>query len=151
MRIIKAEDNHLSTLMSWFKNQQEVTQWGGPHVLITDDVQALKESIQWSFYASYALLSESGEIVAFGQFYEREHRCHIARIAVCPNHRGQGLVAKLINQMIKVGTQSLNVEQSSLFVWPDNKSAIKAYQKLGFIISDYPNGLGFDDCLYMVK
>jgi len=70
---------------------------------------------------------------------------------VSPKHRGKGVVGALINAISNYGEQKFNVSASSLFVLEDNHAAIKAYKKLGFILSEYPATMPIQDCWYMTK
>jgi len=73
------------------------------------------------------------------------------RLVVNPKCRGKGLITDLIKGISLQGTKALSVTACSLFVLAHNKSAIKAYQKAGFILADYPDEIPTENCLYMVK
>ena len=70
---------------------------------------------------------------------------------VNPKFRGKGIITTLIKHISEQGTKVLNVTGCSLFVLSHNKSAVKAYQKTGFLLADYPDEIPLADCLYMVK
>ncbi|MGY8898864.1 MAG: GNAT family N-acetyltransferase [Paraglaciecola sp.] len=81
----------------------------------------------------------------------RENRCHLGRLVVNPAHRGQGIAATLIANLAVKGKKELKVTSCSLFVFSDNISAISAYQKLGFVKTQYPTDMPLADCIYMVS
>jgi len=56
----------------------------------------------------------------------------ISAIAVLPNYRKRGIGQKLVKKLIS-HLKSKRWKKVSLYVKPDNVSAIKLYQKLGFI------------------
>ncbi|MGB0495041.1 MAG: GNAT family N-acetyltransferase, partial [Kangiellaceae bacterium] len=95
--------------------------------------------------------SNDGNLLAFGQYYLRLGRCHLGRLVVNPELRGQGIAYHLINQLSEIGMSDLNTNSCSLFVFERNKNAIQAYAKLGFSVADYPEKMIMENCLYMVQ
>jgi ribosomal protein S18 acetylase RimI-like enzyme len=89
--------------------------------------------------------------LAFGQYYLRLGNCHLGRLIVNPNFRGQGIASHLINQLSTLGRSDLRTDSCSLFVLGHNKSAIKVYTKLGFSMADYPEEIPLKNCFYMVQ
>ena len=65
--------------------------------------------------------------------------------------RGRGVARQLIAQLCARGMDQLDADECSLFVMQQNTSAIRAYKKSGFDFSTYPDGVGIEDCLYMVR
>lgn len=56
-------------------------------------------------------------------------------VATLPEYRGKGLLKELIKEAEKVAMQK-KVSEMQIQVWKMNDNAIKAYQKLGFVIVD---------------
>ena len=151
MLLVKPSDNHIQALMSWFTNEKELADWSGPNFRFPYDFSSFSEDLKLNTFCSFALLSsDKNDVLAFGQYYQRIGRCHLARLIVNPTFRGQGIAAQLIQKIIKTGSKELNVIECSLFVFNHNKQAIKAYVKQGFSVVDYPEKLALDNCLYMV-
>lgn len=150
MQLIKPQFEHIQLLMSWFTSEQELTHWGGPGFRFPFDQDTFCEDLKLDTLGSYGLLSE-GQLIAFGQFYNRLNRCHLGRLVVNSEFRGQGVASELIQRLCELGLEELNVKECSLFVIEDNKSAIRAYEKFGFKFTDYPEKLEFQNCLYMIK
>lgn len=151
MKLAEVSDVHLVQLMSWFENEAQLTMWSGPNFRYPFTESTFKKDLKLSTLSSYSLLSPQGELLAFGQYYLREKRCHLGRLVVNPVKRGQGIVATLIAKLTVKGKEHLQVNTCSLFVFEDNSNAIHAYQRLGFKQSEYPTDMPLIDCIYMVS
>lgn len=148
MKLIVVTDEHLVELMQWFDSEDKLKQWSGPDFRYPFDLQSFKQDLSLATHPSY-VLTDNNQVFAFGQFYLRKNRCHLCRLAVNPDFRGQGIVNKLITELMVVGKDKLNVNECSLFVLQDNKSAITAYQRFGFKFAKYSGEMEADNCLYM--
>lgn len=151
MKLIKPQSNHIAEMMSWFSCEQELTDWSGPNFRFPYDLISFSEDLKLNMLSSFVLLSSKSEFLAFGQYYKRLDKCHLGRLIVQPEFRGQGLASKLIGYLSEVGLKELAVKQCSLFVLSHNIAAIKAYEKFGFSFADYPDEIELNHCLYMVK
>jgi len=151
MRLDTVEKKHLLIVMKWFTNEQELNVWSGPNFRYPFDLNSFSEDLNMESLNSFVLIDNQENILAFGQYYLRLARCHLGRLVVNPNHRGQRVAEQLMIKLLQVGSKDLAVSESSLFVYEHNQVAIKAYQAFGFIISVYPGKLPLEHCLYMVK
>lgn len=142
--------SHLKQMMTWFDSEKALQDWGGPFFRYPFDKESFAEDLNLDAIKSYSLVSEQGELLAFGQYYQRIGRCHLGRLVVNPAHRGKGLVAILIRKLTQLGLAELKVPDCSLFVYLDNHSAISAYQKLGFEFAEYPEEIALKHCGYMI-
>lgn len=152
MHLVTAYDKYIVELMQWFESEYELRLWSGGDFNYPFDLASFKRDACIHSLCSKVLLSATGELLAFGQYYLRLGHCHLARLVVNPHMRGQGLVAVLIEELSRVGKCELGVLSScSLFVMADNTPAIKAYSKLGFKFAAHPKPMTIDNCLYMLK
>ena len=151
MTLIQATDQHLTELMSWFSNEEELSIWSGPNCRFPFDVTSFKHDIKFESLKSFVLMSNENKLLGFGQYYLRLGRCHLGRLVVNPQCRGQGMITYLIQELSSLGKADFNVETCSLFVLEHNQSAIRAYTKLGFFMADYPEEMQLENCLYMIK
>jgi len=151
MRLNTVENKHLLTVMKWFTNEQEFNLWSGPNFRYPFDLESFSEDLNMESLSSFVLVDDEENVLAFGQYYLRLARCHLGRLVVNPSHRGQGLAAQLMTQLLQVGSKALAVSESSLFVFEHNQAAIKSYQSFGFNFTPYPDELPLENCLYMVK
>jgi ribosomal protein S18 acetylase RimI-like enzyme len=140
----------MDTLMTWFSSAAETRVWGGPQFRYPFSADTFREDCRWPGLASYVYCEPDGNMSAFGQYYERERRIHLARLVVAPDRRGTGLGQRFIYALIQVAVEQLPLPELSLFVYPDNLAAIQCYRALGFHISESPPTQAIaDKCLFM--
>lgn len=151
MQLNNINDDHITELMSWFTNEQQLKQWSGPNFDYPFTVESFKRDLRMESLSSFVLLNDDNQFVAFGQYYLRLNCCHLGRLVVKPTLRGKGIITQLIQTLEKSGKQKLGVKSCSLFVLADNEAAIAAYQKSGFSLATYPEAIPLDNCLYMTK
>ncbi len=151
MRLTKPSDANFIELMSWFSTEEELSIWSGPGFRYPFDLNSFKSDLKLDVIKSFSFVSNERELLAFGQYYLRLDKCHLGRLVVNPNFRGQGIASCLIQELRALGKSDLKTDSCSLFVLKHNKSAIQAYTKLGFSVADYPDEIPLENCLYMVK
>jgi len=151
MNLIPATTLHIDHLMPWFTSEQQVTIWAGPNFSFPFSKESFLQMIKWQELTSFSLVNDSGELLAFGQFYQRLNCCHLGRLVVNPLMRGKGLGKTLVNELSLKGMENLKLVKLSLFVLADNKAALSLYLSLGFSLQTYPDNIDLTNCLYLVK
>ncbi len=151
MELREANKADCLLLMSWFEDKAALQIWSGPNVRYPLNQESFTEDIQLAKLDSYILEDEDNNLVAFGQFYERLGRCHLGRLVVNPIYRRQGFGELLIKKLGQKGQSTLGLKGLSLFVLKTNKVALALYRKMDFEITDYPEPLAIDGCLYLIK
>ncbi len=131
-------ENDIDQLMKWFPDADSTRTWGGPDFRHPFNRHSFAEDIHWGRMATFSLRSPCGELAAFGQLYERLKRINLARLAVNPTMRGQGIGKRLIEMLMTLGPQMFSCSEFSLFVYHDNVVAAKWYESLGFKVTTYP-------------
>lgn len=149
--LVEFDSTYLAELLTWVNSQDQLREWAGPNVRYPCTAQTLKHDLFSKGWPSYALVSASHDLLGFGQYYSRLKRCHLCRLIVAPSQRGQGIAQELIDGISNAARRSSMLESSSLFVYESNLAAIKAYQKIGFKLIDYPAEDRMENCLYMIK
>ena len=144
MDIVETRTEHLEKLKTWFPDIPSVRQWGGPLFRHPFTHASFLEDVRWREVPTYSLLDEEGELLGFGQYYEREGRCHLARLVIGPAQRGRGLGRYFIRGLMQIGMANLDTDECSLFVMNANAGAVRCYTSLGFVLTPYPT----DDPLY---
>ncbi|WP_375058282.1 GNAT family N-acetyltransferase [Zobellella sp. DQSA1] len=144
MQLQTATMDDLALIGGWFDSPAALTLWGGPRLGYPPEPGRLAREMDWP-EAENLLWRKRGEPVAFVQLFRRESRRHIARLAVSPPARGQGLARMLLAELF----QRCPGEDFSLAVYRDNLRALRLYRELGFVESGTVDAV--PDCLMMVR
>jgi ribosomal protein S18 acetylase RimI-like enzyme len=134
---VKTEDAHYTELMKWFPDKESCAIWGGPDFRFPFTAISFREDLRPQL-PQYSIVADDGELLAFGQYYLRAGRCHVAFLAVRPNRRGHGLGYRLIYELSRIGRVALSVHECSLFVREDNLRGLNLYERMGFATATYP-------------
>ena len=139
MNLQPVSKDQVSELRNWFPDQESLLQWAGPDLPFSATGEQFLEGIFWDKMPALCALDDSGKLLAFGQYYPRDQRCHLARLAVRPSERGKGTGRRFIAALMRSGMQALGVDESSLFVFGNNRAAVRCYESLGFEKAPYPD------------
>lgn len=152
MQFITPSLVHIRELMTWFPDEASVRIWGGPVFRYPFDESSFLADIHWGRMATYVIVGEGGEMVAFGQLYEKVQRAHLARLVVSPEQRGKGCGRLLVSKLIEVAGKLFPGADQSLYVIRDNHRALRCYQGLGFAEAAAPAADHIPaDQLFMVR
>lgn len=150
MELVKPTSQHIRAIMEWVKQPKVFNIWAGPGFRFPFDQQSFTEDLKLQELHSRVLLDDE-QLLAFGQTYDRLGRTHLGRLIVNPDVQGRGIGTELIHQLMLLGDECLQTQGYSLFVLADNPRAKKLYEKLGFVVTEYPEMMPMDNCYYMVK
>jgi ribosomal protein S18 acetylase RimI-like enzyme len=151
-QLTEATDHDLDELMSWFHDKDEIDIWGGPRFRFPFTRATFREDCHWGRMAAFRLDSPQGEFSAFGQMYRRYGRINLARLAVKPGLRGQGVGKRLVGMLIEKGPTLFPADEFSLFAYRHNAAALACYRSMGFVVRDYPSGARMaDQCYYLTR
>jgi len=117
-----------------------IRQWAGPNIAYPCSVKQLASHLIAGQYQSF-ILAEHANIIGFGQIQLVKQRAHLARLAINPAYRGQGLAKRLLAGLIENAQQQIELKEVSLFVYMENTTAIACYEKFGFAQSTTPTGI----------
>lgn len=138
LQLALANIAEMQRLQSWFHSADEQQSWGGDNFDYPCSELRFLELLCRTGTQSYSLLNTlNGRLVGFGQICDRFGCHHLARLAIAPDARGQGLAKALIAELI---IQALQQQQRtiSLYVHRHNTIAVQCYKSLGFTISTAP-------------
>jgi len=151
MRLVPSNKAHIREIMTWFPSPETCVQWGGPDMRFPFAENTFLEDIHWKKMPSYSAVTSEGQLIGFGQFYEKQGRCHLARLAVSPSCRGQGLGKKFISMLMGIGEKQLKSSEFSLYVLEHNEPAVVCYKSLGFKPAAAPKPvIKLKDCIFMI-
>lgn len=131
--------SHIADILDWFPTVEALTQWGGAGLRFPLDAAQLEEM----------QASTSGEMPArwmFSGVIDGQLSSHaqvaldwengigrLARVAVNPQFRGQGVAYRFLRQVVARFFADVRFERLELNVYTFNTAAIRTYLKLGFI------------------
>lgn len=148
--LAEPEEEDVDQLMSWFPDAKAVDRWGGPRFRYPFTRESFREDCRIGQIKTYGLKDPDQELAAFGQFYDRYDRAHLARLITHPGMRRQGIGKRLIRMIMRAAYLESGHEQSSLFVYRDNEAAYRLYIEMGFIVQDYPDDASLKDRCYFL-
>jgi ribosomal protein S18 acetylase RimI-like enzyme len=144
-------DADFDQLMTWFPSAGALSTWSGPDFRFPFTRETFQEDCRWPGMQS-RVLRANGELLAFGQFYERHGRINLARLVVNPARRGEGLGSRLVAALLDEAPAFVGGDEFSLYVLRDNAAALRCYRSAGFRVADYPEGDPWaDTCFYMTR
>jgi ribosomal protein S18 acetylase RimI-like enzyme len=143
-----ATADEIDQLMDWFPDKRALTIWGGPSFRFPYSRETFHEDVRWNDLASFCLRDPGGNVVAFGQAYERVGRINLARLVVHADSRGQGVGRKLISLIMAAARGMFDLTEFSLFVYRDNVPAYECYKSMGFIVREYPEELSLGESIH---
>jgi ribosomal protein S18 acetylase RimI-like enzyme len=133
------DDAHVAHLMGWFADESACRSWGGPGFRFPFTETTFREDTRLGTLRTWSLVDAEDELLAFGQYYFRVGRCHLAHLAVKPAFRGHRVGERLVLELCRVGSDELRVDSYSLFVMSDNTPALRLYDRIGFAPVAYPD------------
>ncbi len=151
-KLSEATGEDIDELMRWFPDTQSVAIWGGPDFRFPFTHRTFAEDCGLDVMRSFALEDNAGGMVAFGQYYYRHGRGHLARLVTRPDKRRRGYGARLIEALIDVVASEGKATEMSLFVYRDNESANRCYRSLGFREQPYPADASLEEeCYFLTR
>jgi ribosomal protein S18 acetylase RimI-like enzyme len=151
MQIEPAQIQDALDIIQWFPDKESVMRWGSPYTRYPLSEETLFEDIYWDRIDSLVARSGNGDLLGFGQFYPKLNRCHLARIVINPEYRGQGLGELFVATLMEHGAAELGTDGFSLYVMTANRPAYNCYHALGFHVAPYPHGdTQLEDCIFMI-
>ena len=147
-----ATGGDIDELMDWFPDAESVDIWGGPRFRYPFTRRSFIKDCRIKRMTSYSLRRADGAMLAFGQFYVRDSRAHLARLIANPGLRRLGYGRLLIEKIIGVIRREGKFDEVSLFVYRHNDPAYRCYRSLGFSVQDYPPGAALKgQCYFLTR
>lgn len=139
IRIEEFTQEDIPTMLKWLEGTDErfLYQFAGPRYHFPLTEEQLVQTISSSDYLPFKVVDvESNVIVGHCQFMRINHEtssASIGRLLINPVSRGRGYGSQMIQEMINYAKSELKVKDLLLRVFDFNTSAIKCYEKMGFI------------------
>lgn len=125
-------------LINWAVSEEILVQFSGPIFKFPLTKKQLEKYLTEKKSIAFKVVdTESGEIIGHSEIYHSENSiAKLCRILIGDeSFRGKGIGEQTINKLVEYSFEKLNVEKVELNVYDWNKSAIRCYEKSGFVIN----------------
>ncbi len=133
----KFTSSDYDTLISWVDNEETLMQFAGPAFSFPLDHKQLDQSLEDPKRFAFKVI-ELNELVMIGyaEIFLKENIACLARIIIGNKEfRGKGIGQEIVEQLLRYTFIDLDQSKAELNVFDWNVSAIKCYEKTGFIIN----------------
>ncbi|MEM9981311.1 MAG: GNAT family protein [Bacteroidota bacterium] len=122
-------------LSKWIKTEEELVQFAGPIFNFPINKVQVQNYLSAEQRIVFKIIHEQYSPIGIAEIYvENERLAKLARILIGDNSmRGKGIGTKLIQQLVTYVFEKLNKQRIILNVFSWNNSAIRCYEKVGFI------------------
>jgi RimJ/RimL family protein N-acetyltransferase len=138
LELFKLEQSDFELLKSWIKSKDELMQFAGPAILqfpITDE-QLQCYIIDDRRVVYKVILSETNEIIGNAELNFENQRPRLSRILIGEaRNRNKGFGKQIVNKLLEKLFMEYTFLEADLNVYDWNKSAIKCYENVGFVIN----------------
>lgn len=132
MRLDEFTEPNFDQLIQWINSEELNYLWGGPNYTFPLTHQKIRQHCSKQDVFPF-LCTLKGQNVGFVELIKKtEHHFRICRVFIAHQYRGQGLSAKMLNQLIEKARTEFNATHLSLAVFEHNKAAKHCYESLGF-------------------
>jgi RimJ/RimL family protein N-acetyltransferase len=127
------------TLISWIDSKEMLMQFAGPGFTFPLTTEQLDMSLSdQKRFAFKVTETQSKSMVGYGEIYLKETTVFLGRIIIGEKKlRGQGIGLLIVNQLTAYALKNFPITNIELNVFDWNISAIKCYEKAGFVINPY--------------
>ena len=126
-----------SRLISWIKSEEELIQFAGPifNFPLTED--QLEEYLENQNTNAYKIVEQSSQrVIGHCEIYLTETSAKLCRILIGEkSFRGKGFGFEVVTFLVEKCFNEFSYSQAELNVYDWNTSAIKCYEKAGFVVN----------------
>ncbi|WP_339241568.1 GNAT family N-acetyltransferase [Paenibacillus sp. FSL F4-0243] len=140
LRFISESD--FEHLKRWSISPEYLKQWAGPSLTFPlDDDQLTKyldganhpaNSDRLIFCAVHEATQQVVGHISFSAIDRANRSARIGRVVVDTDYQGRGFGTRMMNEMLRIGFESLDLHRISLGAFAFNTVALKTYEALGF-------------------
>lgn len=137
--VVPANAEHLASLPTWFPTPEALAQWGGSGLRFPLDSHQIDAMLDETRTEPPLRLAFAGvintETVAHAQLALdwTDGIARLARFAIAPRHRGQGLARRFLTDVFDRLDEIGAFPRLELNVYTFNTPAIALYESLGFV------------------
>lgn len=137
------ESSDIEQLISWIDSPELLLQWGGPGFDYPLDEKQLNTYIENANYdhaetfVFKVVYQGTGDVIghiSLGKINRKNKSARVGKVLVgSENVRGQGIGHLMLMELLKIAFEELQLHRVSLGVFDFNVSAIRCYEKVGFV------------------
>jgi RimJ/RimL family protein N-acetyltransferase len=137
IRLEKFDQGCYDTLLSWIENAGALMQFAGPAFTFPLTAEQLDKSLgDPNRFAFRVVDRNSGKMIGHAEIYLTKESAYLGRIIIGdPQMRGNGLGGQIVASLLDYAFDVLGQNKVQLNVFDWNTSAIKCYEKVGFLIN----------------
>jgi RimJ/RimL family protein N-acetyltransferase len=131
-------------LIQWMNNEHLITNWAGSLFKFPltedsldwyiEDTNDMEESDAFIYKAVSTTTGETVGHISLGSVSQKNKSARISRVLIGnTSERGKGYCTGMIKGVLKIGFEDLRLHRISLGVYDFNTSAIRCYEKCGFV------------------
>ena len=125
-----------STLINWVDNPEFLMQFAGPAFSFPLTAVQLDALASDASKHLFKVVDEQEKTIGHAEIHLTENSCYLARIVIGePQLRGRGLGKLIVRELLEYAFINLGQPKVELTVFDWNTSAIKCYEKLGFVLN----------------
>ncbi|GAA0323803.1 GNAT family protein [Oceanobacillus sp. FSL W7-1293] len=143
IRLEYFSEKDFNLLISWIDSPEFLMQWAGPHFNYPLDLKQLNQYIKGAneenskVHIYKVVLNKTNETIGHISLNNIDLKNRSARIGKVllgdNNSRGKGIGQKMVTELLKIAFDNLSLHRVGLGVFDFNESAIKSYEKVGFV------------------
>lgn len=139
MDLIPFSPSHFPVLYTWFENEQDIVQWGGPLLHYPLDESQLHDIWEESQVIPPKRLSwmasHENRLVGHAElsFDWRNGNATLGRVVINPPDRGRHLADPMLKLVMGKAFDYPEIIRLELNVYTFNQNAILVYEQLGFV------------------
>lgn len=144
VKLEKFQQQDFKQLKDWMNSEHLMTNWSGAMFSypLTDEsldwyIEDINDIERSDAFVYKAVDSKTGETVghvSLGGISKKNRTARISRVLVGNTaKRGKGYCTGMINAILRLGFEKLKLHRISLGVYEFNTSAIRCYEKCGFV------------------
>ncbi|HVF80655.1 MAG TPA: GNAT family protein, partial [Flavisolibacter sp.] len=123
-------------LISWIDSEELLMQFAGPEFRFPLTKEQLDKSVNDSNRYAFKVVDAEQETIGHAEIYLTENSACLCRIIIGEKElRGKGVGQLIVRLLLNFAFTELNQDKAELNVFDWNTTAIKCYEKAGFVVS----------------
>ena len=138
IELILFDETGFDILISWIDTPEALMQFAGPdYSFPLTHEQLVAAAGDERRIAFKAIHTETGTMIGYAEIFIGKETAYLGRILIGdPNLRGRGYGQAIVRQLVDIAFGEMKQHKLSLNVFDFNCSAIRCYEKVGFVVNE---------------